>query len=631
MGVRSAKDGIREARRKAGMTQEQLSEGICSPQALSRIETGVRAVSPATFQALMEQAGVSRSRFPVFAGRKAFDCYCALQYAAFYLNNWQLSDAWEELKKAENAEWANDRLSYQKWLFLRCRLQFFSCCGSHEENRDALLAALRFTRPTMDLSDFQELVLTQTELEILTLLAEEALYLDDIGTCSILCGQLECHLSQATFSITESQSLAAHLAIVKTKLLLAQKSYAEARTTADAVRSDIAHQGGPAFLFPLAFLSGLCSYYLQDTEQADALIKAAFYSAHGFGSCYATVCRSFLARRTAYTMTDYMQSLPDIPLVSYPAPVPLSISAFSEKPAQDSPYTLGDIIRDLRTQQGVSQQILCQGLCSASKLSKIENSTLLPDIALSEALLQRLGISERIFEFWGDEKDARFHELKHKLLNTPDLLDKRAFYINEIDQVLQKEDMLYRQRYLTVLASLASSPAEEIQLLTEALHMTLPDFRIQDVCRYRLSWEEISILNHLAYAYCNTQDSYFSSLYFSQLLEYWNMLKPSPVFQSNTFSHTLSQHCSSLYVQKQFSAILRLYQNCDKRLLRSHLSTYGDFLFYLSQALGECGDYDGARLQAVYGCNLEFLAGFPNNSRILEKALKKDFDLCLCY
>ena len=74
MGVRSAKDGIREARRKAGMTQEQLSEGICSPQALSRIETGVRAVSPATFQALMEQAGVSRSRFPVFAGRKAFDC-----------------------------------------------------------------------------------------------------------------------------------------------------------------------------------------------------------------------------------------------------------------------------------------------------------------------------------------------------------------------------------------------------------------------------------------------------------------------------------------------------------------------------------------------------------------------------
>ena len=68
MGVRSTKDIIREARRKAGLTQEQLADGICSLQALSRIETGVSGVSPATFQALMERAGAPCHRFPVFAG-----------------------------------------------------------------------------------------------------------------------------------------------------------------------------------------------------------------------------------------------------------------------------------------------------------------------------------------------------------------------------------------------------------------------------------------------------------------------------------------------------------------------------------------------------------------------------------
>nr|WP_275564739.1 helix-turn-helix transcriptional regulator [Acetatifactor aquisgranensis] len=31
-------------RRKAGLTQEELAEGICSLQALSRIETGVSGV-----------------------------------------------------------------------------------------------------------------------------------------------------------------------------------------------------------------------------------------------------------------------------------------------------------------------------------------------------------------------------------------------------------------------------------------------------------------------------------------------------------------------------------------------------------------------------------------------------------
>ena len=72
MSVRNAGKTIREARIKAGLTQEQLSEGVCSVLSLSRIENGSAGVSPVTFQALMAHAGAPCEVYPIFASRTDF-------------------------------------------------------------------------------------------------------------------------------------------------------------------------------------------------------------------------------------------------------------------------------------------------------------------------------------------------------------------------------------------------------------------------------------------------------------------------------------------------------------------------------------------------------------------------------
>lgn len=46
---------IRRVRLERGLTQERLSEGICSPSTLSRIENGSQVPSRRTFQLLMER------------------------------------------------------------------------------------------------------------------------------------------------------------------------------------------------------------------------------------------------------------------------------------------------------------------------------------------------------------------------------------------------------------------------------------------------------------------------------------------------------------------------------------------------------------------------------------------------
>ena len=79
MSIRNAGKTIKEARLKAGMTQEQLSEGICTVLSLSRIENGSSGVSPVTFQSLMAHAGAPCELYPIFASRTDFDCFYALK------------------------------------------------------------------------------------------------------------------------------------------------------------------------------------------------------------------------------------------------------------------------------------------------------------------------------------------------------------------------------------------------------------------------------------------------------------------------------------------------------------------------------------------------------------------------
>ena len=51
----NAGDVIRLMRNAAGMSQEELSDGICSVETLSRIENGKHKIKQSTYAALMEK------------------------------------------------------------------------------------------------------------------------------------------------------------------------------------------------------------------------------------------------------------------------------------------------------------------------------------------------------------------------------------------------------------------------------------------------------------------------------------------------------------------------------------------------------------------------------------------------
>ena len=634
MGVRSTKDIIREARRKAGLTQEQMADGICSLQALSRIETGVSGVSPATFQALMERAGEPCHRFPVFAGRDDFDCYYRLKRANFYLDAWQLPRAWDELVGIEEMGWADNRLYCQEWLLLCCRLQFRSYCGSHQLIRDALWNALRITRPDICLSDFRNLMLSQIEIRLLTALAQEELYLGRPDRCLVIHGQIAEYLANSKFTYLEKEHMLAEDAVVYAKYLIAMGEYAAGLETADFHRHRMAANVECAPLFELCFLTGLCHHYLGNADRADVFLKAAFYSAQAVDSCYAAVCREYLCQKTDFPMTEYMRGLETAPLKAYPFRGADVAGLADGVYDTDSPdvYTFGDLVRELRTGQKISQQILCQGLCSVSKLSKIEAGDLQPDIALAEALLQRLGMSERAFTFWGSEKDARFYDLKFKVIHDQ-LLSKETLqeYLAEMERLADGKNVFYRQEYLVDIACEPENPQERILRLSEALQLTLPDFDIFNLSSCRLTWQELSILNLMAQSYQTAGEQGMATLYYSHILHYVEKNRMDALFLNTFLPKVYFRYCQTLYRQNHHAELIALSGRIDMAVLKCNPNNLGGYLFYYSQVLAEASRTEEAGLAAVQDCALNDLVGLFRNAPALRRAFWEEFSVELKY
>lgn len=66
MGVYRVGEVIRRTREGLGITQQELCEGICTVETLSRIENGRRSPNRANFQALMERMGKSGEKYMPF-------------------------------------------------------------------------------------------------------------------------------------------------------------------------------------------------------------------------------------------------------------------------------------------------------------------------------------------------------------------------------------------------------------------------------------------------------------------------------------------------------------------------------------------------------------------------------------
>ena len=630
MAVRNAGKIIREARLKAGLTQEQMSEDICSVLTLSRIENNSAGVSPSLFQALMSRAGAPRNIFPVFPNRKDFDCFYTLKRARLYLESWQLQEAYDELLKVKNADFSNNKFHYQEWLYLQGWLQSRSGNCEHQLIYEIFISALNITKPNIDFSDLSNELFSDIELELLIEISNELLYLSQSDLSYIICSQLESYINNAELSFIERDRLLSRNAIARTKYLLYTHDYNKALETINEYRHLMVVNSENASLLELNFWTAMSYYYCGNIEKAHQMFNDTFYSARAIESCYATTCLKFVSENTSIVIDDYIKSLPPINCKTFKYEKitdSLSLSDGTYDLFSPDVLTLGRLIYVLRKEQNISQAVLCQGLCSKSKLSKIENDQLQPDIFLSEALLQRLGVSERVFSFWGNSNYKILYELKSKILNSKLTSLKEQFaLLKQFKELLSENNNILLQFYYALSYDFLDESERRIATLQNALNLTLPDFDILNINNYRLSLIELGIIGNIAYEYREISPSK-SNLYFSKLLEYRNLSSVNIMFQSLVYPIFIYKYAHSLYHQKYYLQLSNLYTFSVARILKIHLDSLGFFTLFFVQALGECNDYKKAFYYGKCAASIERMLELHSNALSIASTLKSDFDI----
>ena len=169
--------------------------------------------------------------------------------------------------------------------------------------------------------------------------------------------------------------------------------------------------------------------------------------------------------------------------------------------------SLGEILRSLRKQAGLSQEELADGICSPVSVSRIENGLQMPSGTVLEGLLNKLGAGtyQICNIYYKNEKQQAFEEkAEHvaKLISGGNLSEAKEQLILLADSA--KESNTNEQLYLLLDASIKlyeqTIPAEILETLKRALALTKPSMNYSDFRNTLLSIHEANILNVIVVA-----------------------------------------------------------------------------------------------------------------------------------
>ena len=160
---------IYHLRRKAGLTQEALADGICSPVSISRIENGKQMPSGKVLEQLLARLGTSTYQLCNIYYEN--ECQSSLRQTLDEISEQVSAGEFIQAKKTlqqlstEKMDIAN--LQYTKMIHVAIRMHDGA---ADEQMEDELTNALHLTKPDIDFNDFRRELFSPTEANILVML-----------------------------------------------------------------------------------------------------------------------------------------------------------------------------------------------------------------------------------------------------------------------------------------------------------------------------------------------------------------------------------------------------------------------------------------------------------------------------
>ena len=242
---------------------------------------------------------------------------------------------------------------------------------------------------------------------------------------------------------------------------------------------------------------------------------------------------------------------------------------------------IGPYIRRKRLDMGLTQENLCDGICTVSTLSRIENSERAPSISVANALLQKLGLPAGQFFALVGENDLAIEKLQKDIRND-DLRLRRAEKSEQgriREQILAKMEKLeelggvdnrfVRQFILSTTASIGRpegpySPEERREMLMEAIRLTVPRFDLENIPSFQYSGMEVIVISQIALTYANQGDRKKAISIYRRLLKYIEKYNRNLEKYPRQFCMVAHNCAIDLTLEKQYKESIALAEKGQK-------------------------------------------------------------------
>lgn len=169
-----------------------------------------------------------------------------------------------------------------------------------------------------------------------------------------------------------------------------------------------------------------------------------------------------------------------------------------------SVYNIGKFIKNRRTEMGITQQELAEGICSTVTLSRIENGENPPTQKHIRALLQRLGYSDAPLMFMTDQVEADIARLQFEIITVLALGDynKAEPMIDSLEKLkdnFSNMDMLFYEVVSTIFSFRDKGTPRDVAIvrIERALRVVHPNYSPQKL-PLALTYIEAVALNNIA-------------------------------------------------------------------------------------------------------------------------------------
>lgn len=198
---------------------------------------------------------------------------------------------------------------------------------------------------------------------------------------------------------------------------------------------------------------------------------------------------------------------------------------------------LGEYIKQERLKRGITQEQLCEGICEPITVSRMENGKQTPSYSRICAFLQRLGLPDDRYFALLSKNELEIKTLQDEILadiirferatpeDSPTIRIAGLKKLDMLEKLAGPDDQLMHQYILGERVTFGKldgpySLEERLELLLDALRITVPNLDLEEIDFGLYSMEETSLLNKIAVVYSQLGQQKRAIDIYRQLLKY---------------------------------------------------------------------------------------------------------------